>query len=60
MQNARERFGSLEFIKRTKDATTHVRVHIDRVVLEASKDQRGQASAHLLSMVGGDSEVGAR
>jgi hypothetical protein len=29
MQNAHDRFGSLEFIKRTKDATTRVRVHID-------------------------------
>jgi len=29
MQNAHERFGSLEFIKRTKDTTTRVRVHID-------------------------------
>jgi len=33
MQNAHERFGSLEFIKRTKDATTRVRVHIDRAVV---------------------------
>jgi len=59
MQNAHERFGSLEFIKRTKDTTTRVRVHIDRAVLEASRDQRGQASAHLISMIGGDSEIGA-
>jgi len=59
MQNAHERFGSLEFIKRTKDATTRVRVHIDRAVLETPKDERGQARAHLLSMIGGDSEIGA-
>ena len=59
MQNAHERFGSLEFIKRTKDATTRVRVHIDRAVLETRNDERGHASAHLLSMVGGDSEIGA-
>jgi hypothetical protein len=59
MQNAHERFGSLEFIKRTKDATTRVRVHIDRAVLESPKDVRGQASAHLISMIGGDSEIGA-
>jgi hypothetical protein len=59
MQNAHERFGSLEFIKRTKDATTRVRVHIDRAVLETSKNERGQASAHLVSMIGGDSEIGA-
>jgi hypothetical protein len=59
MQNAHERFGSLEFIKRTKETTTRVRVHIDRAVLETPKDERGQASAHLISMIGGDSEIGA-
>jgi hypothetical protein len=59
MQNAHERFGSLEFIKRTKDTTTRVRVHIDRAVLENPKDERGQACAHLISMIGGDSEIGA-
>ncbi len=59
MQNAHERFGSLEFIKRTKDTTTRVRVHIDRAVLETPKDERSQASAHLISIIGGDSEIGA-
>lgn len=59
MQNAHERFGSLEFIKRTKDTTTRVRVHTDRAVLETPKDERSQASAHLISMIGGDSEIGA-
>jgi hypothetical protein len=59
MQNAHERFGTLEFAKRTKDTTTHVRVHIDRAVLESARDERGQANAHLVSMVGGDSEIGA-
>jgi len=59
LQNAHQRFGSLEFTKRTKDTTTLVRVHIDRAVLESPKDERGQASAHLISMIGGDSEVGA-
>ncbi len=59
MQNAHERFGSLEFIKRTKDTTTRVRVYIDRVVLETAKDERGQAAIHLVSMIGGDAEIGA-
>lgn len=59
MQNAHERFGTLEFIKRTKDTTTRVRVYIDRVVLETAKDERGQAAAHLVSMIGGDAEIGA-
>src|SRR5713101_5246172 len=59
MQNAHERFGTLEFIKRTKDFTTRVRVYIDRVVLETAKDERGQAATHLASIIGGDAEIGA-
>jgi len=59
MQNAHERFGTLEFTKRMKDTTTRVRVYIDRVVLETAKDERGQAVAHLASMIGGDAEIGA-
>ena len=59
MQNAHERFGILEFIKHMKDTTTRVRVHFDRAVVDPPKDERGQASAHLISLIGGDSEVGA-
>ena len=59
MQNAHERFGTLEFIKRTKDTTNRVRAYIDRVVVESAQNEQGQASAHLISMIGGDSEIGA-
>jgi hypothetical protein len=59
MQNAHERFGSLEFTKRTKGTTTRVRVHIDRVVLEGTKNEQCRANAHFISMIGGDSEIGA-
>jgi hypothetical protein len=59
MQNAHERFGTLEFTKRTKDTTTRVRVHVDRAVLELARDDRSPAAAHLISMVGGDAEIGA-
>jgi len=59
MENAHERFGTLEFTKHTKDTTTRVRVHVDRVVLEPARDERGPVGAHLVSMVGGDSEIGA-
>lgn len=59
MQNAHERFGSLEFVRHTKDATTRVHVRVDRVILEPSKQLRDQSSAHLLSFVGRDSEIGA-
>ena len=55
MQNAHERFETVEFTKRTKDTTTRVRVYIDRAVLEPTKEENGQARAHLISMIGGDS-----
>jgi hypothetical protein len=59
MQNAHERLGLLEFTKHTKDTTTRVRVHVDRAVLEPARNEHGQAGAHLISMIGGDSEIGA-
>jgi hypothetical protein len=59
MKNAHERFGRLEFVKRTKDTTTRVRAHLDRAILEARNSDHHSASAHLLSMIGGDSEIGA-
>jgi hypothetical protein len=59
MQTAHERFGTLEFTKRTKDTTTRVRVCVDRAILEPAKEEKGQDSAHLISMIGGDSEIGA-
>jgi len=59
MKNAHERFGALEFVERTKDTTTRVRIHTDLAVLETPKDERGQATVHLVSMIGGDAEIGA-
>lgn len=59
MQNAHERFGTLEFTKRTKDTTTRVRVYVDRAILEPAKVEQAQVNAHLISMIGGDSEIGA-
>ena len=59
MENAHERFGTLEFTKRTKETATRVRVYVDRAVLETSKDERGQSIAHFVSMIGGDGEIGA-
>lgn len=58
MQNAHERFGSLEYTNRTKDTITRIRVHVDRAIVEAAKDNRSSA-AHLVSIVGGDAEIGA-
>lgn len=43
MKNAHERFGSLEFTKRVKDTTTRIRVHMDRLIAEPAKGDRGSA-----------------
>jgi hypothetical protein len=59
MQNAHERFGMLEVRKHMKDTSTRVRVHIDRAALEPGKEELGQPRAHLTSIIGGDSEIGA-
>jgi len=59
MQNAHERFGILEFTRRMKDTTTHLRLRLDRFVGEIPESKEGAGSAHLLSVVGGDAEVAA-
>ena len=57
MQNAHERFGVLELTRRVKDTFNEVCVQMDRLILEPSKDSR--ATAHLISVIGGDAEIGA-
>lgn len=59
MQNAHARFGTLAFVKHTKNTATRVSAPLDRAVLEIPKDGRGQSIAHLLSVIGNDSEIGA-
>jgi hypothetical protein len=57
MKNAHERFGGLEYTKRMKDTTTRIRLRLDRFMGEAEDGTNGKA--HLLSVLGGDSDVGA-
>jgi len=57
MKNAHQRFGVLEYTKRTKDTTTRVRLRMDRFIGEI--ERQGEGRAHLLSVLGGDSDVGA-
>src|SRR5271168_2590106 len=59
MQNAHERFGTLEFTKRVKDTTTRVRVYMDRLIVEVGKEENRSAGVHLLSMMGSDAEIAA-
>ncbi len=57
MKNAHERFGVLEYTKRMKDTNTRIRLHLDRFIGEA--ESNGNCKAHLISVLGGDSDVGA-
>jgi len=57
MKNAHERFGVLEYTKRMKDTTTRIRLRVDRFIGEV--DDGGTCKGHLISVLGGDSDVGA-
>lgn len=52
MKNAHERFGELVYLRRTEKTRTHIRVHLSAWIGEESK-------AHLVSVIGGDMEIGA-
>ena len=53
MKNAHERFGRLLYRRQTEKTATNLRVFLDAFVGEE------QGKAHLVSVVGGDVEVGA-
>ena len=57
MKNAHMRFGVLEYTKRMKDTTTRIRLRLDRFIGEIESE--GNCKAHLMSVLGGDSDVGA-
>jgi len=57
MKNAHERFGVLEYTKQMKDTTTRIRLRLDRFVGEVESE--GNGKTHLISVLGGDSDVGA-
>ena len=52
MKNAHERFGRLVYRRRTEKTATNLRVFLDAFVGDRGK-------AHLVSVVGGDVEIGA-
>lgn len=52
MQNAHLRLGRLEYIRQTEVTNTRVSLHVDRYVGDGEQ-------AHLVSVFGGDAEVGA-
>jgi hypothetical protein len=58
LKNAHLRFGQLEFIRQTWDTTTGVRLVMDRFIGEEG-GERSDGRAHLVSLVGGDQDIGA-
>jgi hypothetical protein len=58
VENAHERLGWLEFRRVLKDTTARVRLRLDRMVAEVTHKGR-DGRFHLLSVIGGDSDVGA-
>jgi hypothetical protein len=52
------RFGRLKFVRQTRDTTTEVRLVMDRFIGEEGGKRR-VGRAHLVSVVGGDQDIGA-
>jgi hypothetical protein len=59
MKNAHLRFGWLTYVKSTEQTTTSIKVRLDRFVGEALPDPPRQAKAHLISVIGGDTQISA-
>src|ERR1700730_9692449 len=59
MENAHLRMGKLKFVRQTRDTITEVSLHMDRLVAEKPAEPRSAVQIHLVSVFGGDQEVGA-
>ncbi len=59
MKNAHLRFGWLTYVKSTEKTTTSIRLHLDRFIGEVLPDPPRQAKAHLISVIGGDTQISA-
>jgi hypothetical protein len=59
MENAHLRMGQLTFARQTRDTITHTSAHLDRFIAEPVPDGTRETSFHLVSVFGGDQEIGA-
>jgi len=59
MKNAHLRFGWLTYVKSTEKTTTSIRLRLDRFIGEMSSDPPRQAKGHLISVIGGDTQIAA-
>jgi hypothetical protein len=59
MKNAHLRFGWLTYVKSTEKTTTSIKLRLDRFIGEILPDPPRQAKAHLISVIGGDTQIAA-
>jgi hypothetical protein len=59
MKNAHLRFGWLTYVKVTEKTTTNIKLRLDRFIGELLPDPPRQTKAHLISVVGGDTQIAA-
>ena len=59
MKNAHLRFGWLTYVKCTEKTTTSIKLRLDRFIGELLPDPPRQAKAHLISVIGGDTQISA-
>ena len=59
MKNAHLRFGWLTYAKSTEKTTTSIKLRLDRFIGEVLPDPPRQAKAHLISVIGGDTQISA-
>lgn len=59
MKNAHLRFGWLTYVKSTEKTTTSIKLRLDRFIGEVLPDPPRQAKAHLISVIGGDTQISA-
>jgi hypothetical protein len=59
MNNAHLRFGWLTYVKSTEKSTTSIKLRLDRFIGEVLPDPPRQAKAHLISVLGGDTQIAA-
>jgi hypothetical protein len=59
MKNAHLRLGWLTYVKSTEKTTTNIRLRLDRFIGELLPDPPRQAKAHLISVIGGDTQIAA-
>jgi hypothetical protein len=59
MKNAHLRFGWLTYVKSTEKTTASIKLRLDRFIGELSPDLPRRAKAHLISVIGGDTQIAA-